>query len=354
MRLLILLAGFCIFMMSANAQILTVSDFVDITSLSRHKFEAYISKKGFANMGMNYADDGPSYDYFFKRKLAAGPGPSDSATRFLTNCVFNKEVSFKYRTSSPSENEAILRQLKEKGFSSGKDNNTFSLLFQKGDMTIRSSRELEDTVLYYNFLVDKKILPALRDIKFGEDLLDFDSHENLVYTFGVTNVRSDVYYFSAHEAQKCSVLYPNSPRQAIFIWEDQANNRKLSHILIGGSLRAESSLDFNLAIPQNTWMLGNGLHVGMSLSELKSLNGDDFVFFGYDSEYPGIVVPSSRGYIDFRRTGVMLSCMNCTGSDLVSRDMINAQQAIDLQIRMFVQALILLPDDSGIHYSVRK
>ena len=79
----------------------------------------------------------------------------------------------------------------------------------------------------------------MREIVFAEDLLTLDSHEFLVAAFGKGNVKEDWFYFTAENRKKCSVIFPNTSRQAIFIWEDEDNRREISFILIGEQMGNE-------------------------------------------------------------------------------------------------------------------
>ncbi|MES1221258.1 MAG: hypothetical protein ABUT20_37500, partial [Bacteroidota bacterium] len=186
-------------------------------------------------------------------------------------------------------------------------------------------------------------LPSPKDIHYAEDFLAFQSHENLEYVFGKSNVQRDIYYFSDSDVVKCSILFPNTNRQVIFVWKDELNRTTISHLLVGNSLRGNKSSKNDIPVSENIWTLKNGLRANMSLSELVNINDAGINFYGWNSQYPGIVVPVKNGNIDFKSTGVVLSCLNCSGSDFLNREIISADEAIDNSKRMFVLAVIIMP-----------
>src|SRR4029079_5314379 len=100
---------------------------------------------------------------------------------------------------------------------------TAPLLFQRKAITVQTMVGKDEKAGLYTFLITRKEIPARAGIQYAEDLLRFDSHEYLVSCYGEINVKKDVYVFSANESKKCSVLFPNTDAQAVFIWEDEAN-----------------------------------------------------------------------------------------------------------------------------------
>jgi hypothetical protein len=204
----------------------------------------------------------------------------------------------------------------------------------------------EEEGIFYQINFDRNPVPTLSSVKFADDLLEFDSHESLVMLFGKENVQKDVYYFSEKEVNRCSVLYPNTKWQAIFIWKDQENSRKLSYVLIGGSLRTESASDFNQTIALNSWRSYSGLRTGMKLDEIIRYNEADFQFFGLRSEFSFMAVPEKKGNIDFRKTGIVLGCMNGNSNPVLKDEKVSAEGAINAGLQLYILSIILLPDEA--------
>ena len=179
--------------------------------------------------------------------------------------------------------------------------------------------------------------------RFADDLLKFDSHEYLVSFFGEQNVKKDIYYFSEKEMKHCSVLFGNSNRQAVFIWKDEDNLSDLSYILISGILPTETGLPFNDNIGRNKWDFKNGVYSGMSIRELLELNESDFQFYGVNSEFSMMIEPESKGTIDFKKTGIMLSSLDGAGSPLLNKTMISAEEAVENRLALHVFYIMLSP-----------
>lgn len=327
----------------ASGQVLPVTDFSNIASLPRHKFDNYISRKGFVSAGAQQQNDMVVYNYFFKGKKKDA---NDSSKRFISKSFQNNTFSFTYQTSSMKEAMDIRYGLRMADFFCSEKNDTInnsSVLFQKRDITVRLMTHMEDSVINYSFFVNKKVLPGPKSIIYAEDLLTFESHENLVSVFGTDNVKKDIYYFSENQVNKCSVLFPNTDRQVIYIWEDEENNCTVSYLLIGGNLRVKSAFGFNESVGQNIWTLRNGVRTGMSLQELKMINGGDFKFYGVNSEFAGMILPENKGNIDFKKNGIMLNCLNCNDAKFMGTDIVTASNAIYESRRLYVSTIILVP-----------
>ena len=144
----------------------------------------------------------------------------------------------------------------------------------------------------YTFLLKKKELPLPATIQHAEDLLNFDSHEYLVGFFGAANVKKDYYYFSEKELKKCSVLFGNTSRQAVFIWDDEDNYSQLSYVLISNIIHTLNAKKFDGFIGINEWNLTNGVYPGMGLKELLKINAEDFEIYGNNSELAFMAKPS--------------------------------------------------------------
>ena len=100
---------------------------------------------------------------------------------------------FAFYTTCRKEYEDGLARLKNSNFfhaETGDSTDQDTLFFQKKNLTVHVSTEVEDDSLVYTFLLKKKELPS--SVQFAEDLLNFDSHEYLVSYFGEANVQKDV------------------------------------------------------------------------------------------------------------------------------------------------------------------
>lgn len=323
---------------------MTIDDFIKVSSVSQQKFNGYLSKEGFFRS--NQFLQGDTLIQEFQLNAARMSKTTDSANRYAQGFFYENKTAFGYYTTSADECKQIIRALKENGFHCEGESYQAPFLYQKEDMTVRLGSRVEDSINYYSFTISRDILPSPQKINFAEDFLAFNSHENLEYVFGKNNVQKDVYSFSDTEVVRCSVLFPNTERQVIFIWKDELNRRCVSHLVIGGSLRNKRSDKNDRPMAMNVWMLRNGLRANMALSELLRINDGDFTFYGLKSQYAGIVVPDNKGNINFKNTGVILSCLNCSNSGLMKQETVSADEAVENNERVFVLALIIMPQSN--------
>lgn len=339
------------FHVAVYGQTVTINDMVAVTSLTDKKLSGYMTKLGFVQTARNM-DDGAIITEFFHSKK----DPSDTVIRYFSGYKKGKITGSMYETSSFEEFQVVLKGLRPFGFISGNalqdsllrldstriDSASF---FQKEDMTIRTKEEMRDDVKVFKVALEKRPVPSPSTVRYAEDLLSFDSHESLVALFGASNVKRDLYHFSETDSSRCSVLFPNSNRQAIFIWEDQPNDRVIGFLMIGGGLRAEGSSSFNQSVALNTWRSYSGLYTGMRLPEIIRVNERDFDFYGRSSEFAFMIAPEQKqkGNIDFKKTGVSLGCFNCTGTPLINKEIVSAEAAIDAGLQLYILSIVLLP-----------
>jgi hypothetical protein len=337
--------------LTALSQTVTVNDLITITTLSDKKLSSYVSKLGFVPTTQNREDGTITNEFFYSNKQ----NPGDTNIRYLSGFRKGKITGSIYETSSLSEFQTVMKTVRSFGFTGGTATQDSLLgadstrvdtvgFFQKEEMVIHANPEMRDDINMYRIQLEKKPVPSASSVRFAEDLFLFDSHESLVALFGAANVRRDIYFFSQSDSSRCSVLFPNSNRQAIFIWEDQPNDRTISFLMIGGGLRAESSTGFNQSLPLNSWRSASGLYTGMRLAEMIRLNEGDFEFFGKSSEFAFMVVPQKKGAIDFRKTGVTLGCLNCSNAPLANREKVGAEAAMGNGLQLHILSLILIPE----------
>lgn len=285
-------------------------------------------------------DDAMAFTFFEKRTLT----PEDTVFETRRVGLYKKDNAycFAFYTTCKKEYEEGLMTLKNSNFFQGEtdDSSHAPLFFQRRNLTVHVSSEVEDDSLIYTFLLKRKELPS--SVQFAEDLLNFDSHEYLVSYFGEANVQKDVYYFSEKKIKKCSVLFGNSNQQVVFVWEDENNLCKLSYVLISGILPTENGLPFNDNISRNKWVFKSGIYSGMSIRELLRINGKDFKFYGVDSEFSMMVEPENTGNIDFKKTGIMLTSLDGR-APLLKKAKVSAEDIVENRIALHVFYIILTP-----------
>jgi hypothetical protein len=262
----------------------------------------------------------------------------------------NKEVEcLRYKTFSANEFYKIKSELKADGFHCEQETDSLTnppMFYQHNQLMVTLSSKPVDTLTEFTFFVEKKSLPKPKEIVFAEDLLTFDSHENLRFYFGDQNVKKDIYFLSDTKVGKCSVLFPNTDRQVVFLWADEENNKKLDKIYIGGQLMAESSLQYDKNIAENIWQLKSGVRQGMSLFELRQLNAAEFSFYGGKSSNTGLVLNDNQGKLNFKDENIILGCMNCRDSQFLKENIYNSDLAIQEDRILFVHTIILKKEKS--------
>jgi hypothetical protein len=140
------------------------------------------------------------------------------------------------------------------------------------------------------------------------------------------------------------VLYPNTSRQVIFIWNDEENLRDLAFVLIGGQLQAENSRSYHKQVEQNVWQTRQGIYAGMSLHELQRLNGSAIGIWGWESEQPGVVTGKNSGIIDFNKLSLVLNCLDCNEDSYYSKnEVLNSENVLREGRRVYVSSIIVLP-----------
>lgn len=122
-----------------------------------------------------------------------------------------------------------------------------------------------------------------------DDLLNYDSEKELIAKFGKENIeRMTQYYPEGMGEYTSTLLYPKTPNEVIFSWNDDTLNfEKLGTVKI--------------AMRASEWVTKKGLKIGLSLKDLEKINGKEFKFFGFEWDYAG-AVDFNEGTLDDRNT----------------------------------------------------
>jgi hypothetical protein len=342
MRFLLVIFLQCFVSGLALCQSLTISDVLNLSTIPSKSIDNYLGKKGFVLAGNSTQYDDAAIHFMQKRKTKKDD--VDSIVRTVD--LYKKEDCYFFilNTSSALEYTAGCAWLKKHEFFSGSNPDstpTAPHLFQRRNYTVNTSQIITEEDTAYQFKVCKRVLPEGKDVQYAEDLLRFDSHEYLVSFFGPQNVKKDFYYFSENELKKCSVLFPNTNEQAIFIWNDEENYNNLAYVLISGILPTMSAVQYTGFVSQNKWVSKTGLYSGMSLTDLVRTNKGDANFFGRNSEFSFLIDPQSKGEIDFKKCGVMLGCVGCGGGDFLEKEKISSLAAVERNLQLYIFYLMI-------------
>lgn len=217
------------------------------------------------------------------------------------------------------------------------------ILYQRKNLAILASFVLKDSMPNYTFLVEEKRIPDITEVKYGEDLLHFDSHEFLASYFGEENVTKDMYYLSEKELKKCSILFSGTNRQVVFVWKDENNLNELDYIILSNVLPTAGAAKFSGVTGNNEWTLHNGIYPGMTIKELLKLNEIDFEIYGNSSDLAFMIKPETAGKIDFKKTAVMLACNSCDTDRYFNKKLVSALALAKQNLPLYVYDVIIYP-----------
>jgi hypothetical protein len=334
----------------AYGQSFTSDDLVALSSYTPKYAEQYLIKKGFLpNSGQ--VDYNSKMTSFTQNSIAStGDHNGNDSLVSRSIDIYTKDgiKYFAWHTSSAKEFTEGKLQLIRAGFfydHSVQPQQDTSLLFQKRNITVETIHEMTDIGSTYSFILTRKEYPDPRSIQYAEDLLKFTSNEYLVGFFGAANVKQDLYYFSKDDLRKCTVIFPNSSKQAVFVWEDQRNLRSLSYIIISDIMPTVNGEQYKgVLLGNNQWELRNGIHCGMTVRELLQLNSDDFEIYGKRSEFAYMIKPEKKGNLDFRKAGITLNCLNCEQNKLFDVSIVNAQDIAEGDLLVNVGYINVFPE----------
>jgi len=352
MKRFVLFFFICLLLNKANSQDISAKDFLFSSSFTPKKFETYLNRKKFLPSGTRLQYDTLVNIYSLRPQ-------KKRKTENITNVETYKtknNFSFAFITSSRNEFNESISSLKQAGFFCGneKDIAATSFLFQRKNISISANitqQPLGDTV--YSFSFRQAELPLPENINYAEDLLQFNSHEQLVSVFGEKNVVKDIYYFLDQKTAKCSVLFPHTKRQAVIIWSDEINLCNPEYLLVGGNLSNSRSETFDGVIEENIWSSKEGVYSGMNLTNLVKLNGNNFQFYGKNSKFPLMVVPENTGLLDFKKNRIVLGCLN-SSSSLLNNATINTDDILNETSGIYVLMIMFIPAESSYKDSARK
>ena len=313
------------------SQKLDSDDVLDLVNCPLKKLDNIMHKKGFVYAGRENFHDSVAI-VFNQRK------PDSTRKQVLYFQVYNCGL-ISFQTTSIDEISQIKNALISDHYFFDEKVKGDTNLFQKKDMVVSFSSRPVDSVILYSCQVHRQNLPKLKDISFGEDLLQFKSHEYLATIFGENNVKKDQFILSANKTVPCTVLFPHTKMEAVFIWGDGNNYRKLVAVRIGGDPQTRLSLQFPSSIEQNSWQFKNGLYVGMSLQELQQFNTHSV---RSASSYSRFVQNNETSAVN--NTALVLSCLNCGDSQYVKADFNNLPDVAE-ERKIYLSTIILFTNE---------
>lgn len=335
-----------------NGQDFSANKMIDMLSLPVPKLESQLAKKKFHFLGNERSGDTIASLFRHYPAGSSKKNKKENTCRKFLRTVLNATSTLTYQTTAPAEFNDMIKALKKKGFYCDYEKDSTispgSYMYQCADISADASIKLAADTTWYSITFHKKIVPGNGGLHFAEDLLQFTSHEYLVYYFGVKNVIKDIYYFGEHDIVNCSVLLINSRLQVIFIWKDELNRRGIGNLFIGGQHKLKSQEQKDTLIAENNWLLKSGIHAGMSLFDLRILNENNIVFCAGDAPNPGLVLTESTGKVDFKNKQVILACANCMDEKFATTKLMNADEAMKDGRILYILTIVLYPEENKI------
>lgn len=329
-----LCTAFLLWGLLSEAQQFSFAELLNLTSINTDRFLNTVEKKGYrpVRSGKNFVT------VFY---------PKDSlGERYLIKQVMDGMGWLKLEKLTPEE-YALLRQTVEtEGFYKGKTSDkVYTELFEKKDVTITAAPENNphEGKQWYNVVIEKRILPKLRELIYAEDLLAFNSHQQLQEVFGARQVTKDKYLNPDGTAMNCSVIYPGTSKEAVFLWKDPENMRDLGCIRIGGNKHTSGSFRYSNQVALNQWRSKQGIYATMTLQQLQVLNQSPVRFYGWGGGASGTLCKDNQGRIDFKTLDLALDCFNCNDDAYFGKYPHQSDEALEENRRIYVTTMIFYP-----------
>jgi hypothetical protein len=322
---------------AVNGQRWGVKTLTNLLDFNYEKLERHLGKKGFVRN--TFSTEGISL--WQEEQLK---GDTQVISRKVSYAAAEPTKSLVYQTSSSDEFDQLEKELKSSAnfFAGTKPSIDSPAYFQSRGLSFKLWKEQPDSTIVYNVFVTQKTLPNRKDIIYAEDLLELNTNEYLNAVFGKENVKLDSLAFTKTVVKKCSVLYPNTSRQAIFIWNDETNLRDLSMVMFGQQLQNTTNTK---AVRLSDWRSKQGVFCGMDLQQVVRLNKGPVSFYNWSSGIAGYLASKSQGALDFEKIKMVFGCMNCNFLPLNSeKEIIQSGYALQQNQRVYVVSFVVLAD----------
>lgn len=318
---------------NAQRKEVTLNDLIFFTSCSNKEFNSFAGKHGF-NLPKGFRH---STEPFYINKQSA----KDKIHRSIIPAKSEKGKMVLFRTELESEFTLLKTQSGALGFRQIIEDKPAvnETRYQKLDLILSFRIEREEDKRMYVISLERTRQNHASTYVYAEDLLQIESHETLLAVFGNQNVKRDTLHIDEDQVLPFSVLYPDSYSEAILIWSDKINERKVEMVVIGEKLRRNNWRGSQ----QNKWYSRQGIHLGMPLKELIIANNEHFQLYGLHTDYPGFIVPDSPGAINFKKLGIQMNCMDCSDEkEFTSKATFTSLSLLSKTDRVFVEKMVVL------------
>ena len=323
----------------AQKQEIPLESLIECTEMQSAPFASYLKHKGFKTFN-DTTDSGTSFLRFNKDK---------STKQVIERQENTATVTISFQTTSQAEFLNWQEELQKNNFLTYKEKDKTgpnTVVFQKRNLKARLCQLQNNKTPLYSIVLENKKLPSSSEFHYAEDLLQLNTHEYIAAVFGASNVKEDLFYFTEKDVNKCSILFPNTSNQVMFIWNDQENRQDISFLILGGNATSgEGNTSIFNGNQFHKWRSKQGIYLGMSLKELQTLNGQPFEFYSWETDQPGFVVKKNSGHINFQSLGIQLHCLECYKENTTNiASIISSESVLNANDRVFVSTMMILPE----------
>jgi len=117
------------------------------------------------------------------------------------------------------------------------------------------------------------------------------TEEDIIKSYGVDQVQRREIGLGEGETTQGTVVFPGTDNELIVEWIEGQTYQKVKSIRIDGE-KAE-------------WTTSDGIHVGTTLEELRTINGVEFKFYGFEWDYAGTTNEWNGGKVDKNCTVIL-------------------------------------------------
>lgn len=135
-------------------------------------------------------------------------------------------------------------------------------------------------------------IPQPTETLYAEDLININSHEDVVKKYGQNNViKGRFFYADDVEGTPATIIFKGTDKEITIEWKETINYKSLLSINIMPYIKTDTAM----LIYTSQWQTKKGLKLGMPLNEVVQLNGKDFTIGGLGWDYGGGVISWNGG-----------------------------------------------------------
>ncbi|MDD2634684.1 MAG: hypothetical protein PHW82_04220 [Bacteroidales bacterium] len=137
------------------------------------------------------------------------------------------------------------------------------------------------------------------EIKYLEDFLQFDNHEQIVECFGDKNVvKTSLLEDEGTVEYNVSIINPNYRNKVIVYWGEEDDWEQVEFVKNINSIYTNTGSKATAG--GDIYPTKVGLEIGMLLGQIQEINGSTFTFYGLGWDYGGFVSKLDAKFDDYK------------------------------------------------------